>query len=208
MLRIFDLSIPIPKAIVATITMFSEAINLSCTAVRASFVIPAWYPWALNPTLFKLAVTVSVCCMKRQNSTLATEASYVHHVFERRLWKVLCAFLGMFSMLAPSHSQIRRTEQGDASCYVISILNVLAHIRQCNLLRAICRSAEYTRRVYVEGGTYILCNLRSSLHIVSDLPAAEDATKLRETPTVAVKHRTLSAWTSFANLATWTKHGQ
>lgn len=32
----------------------------------------------------------------------------------------------------------------------------------------------------------------------------EDATGGTESRTVAVKHRTLSAWTSFANLATWT----
>lgn len=32
----------------------------------------------------------------------------------------------------------------------------------------------------------------------------EDATDGTESRTVAVKHRTLSAWTSFANLATWT----
>ena len=48
---------------------------------------------------------------------------------------------------------------------------------QCKLLLAICSGAKYTRCVYVESGTDIFGNLRGSLHIVSDLPRVEDATK-------------------------------
>ena len=75
---------------------------------------------------------------------------------------------------------------------------------QYNSLLAICSGTKYTRCVYVESGTNILCNLRGSLHIVSELlPAGEDVTIGTDTRTVAVKQRTLSAWTSLANLATW-----
>ena len=74
---------------------------------------------------------------------------------------------------------------------------------QYDLLLPISSGAKYSRRIYVEGGADILCNFRRSLNVVSELLPAKEAVKKRtETRTVAVKHRTRSAWTSFANLAT------
>lgn len=75
---------------------------------------------------------------------------------------------------------------------------------QYNLLLPICSGAKNTRRVYVEGGADVLCDFGCSLNVVSEvLPAKEAVTKRTETHTVALKHRTRSAWTSFANLATY-----
>lgn len=74
---------------------------------------------------------------------------------------------------------------------------------QYGLLLAISSGAKYTRWVYVEGAANILCNLRGSLHMVNELLSAAETVNIRMMiHTVAVKHRTLSAWTSFANLAT------
>ena len=76
---------------------------------------------------------------------------------------------------------------------------------QRNLLLTVRSGAKHSCRVYIERSTYVFYNLRSSLDVINDLPAIEKyVTGRMGNLTVAVKHRILSARTSFANLATET----
>ena len=76
---------------------------------------------------------------------------------------------------------------------------------QRNLLLTVRSGAKHSCRVYIERSTYVLCNLRSSLDVINEPSAIEKyVTGRMGDLTVAVKHRILSAWTSFANLATET----
>ncbi len=57
----------------------------------------------------------------------------------------------------------------------ISTSNIATHVRfENNLLLTIRSGAKYSPRVYVEGSTDVLCNLRGSLRVVSDLTPVDD----------------------------------
>ena len=64
--RTSGLSIPMPKATVATTTSASSARNRSWLAARSSLVIPAWYGTAFTPSPHRAAAVWSTFLREMQ----------------------------------------------------------------------------------------------------------------------------------------------